>query len=135
MIDGTFCQVDAGQAAAGLREQLMVRTEADADLQHVPVPRLGCVGKRGNERLELVTAPAVREVARSVPAVKVEIFAAGRCVPEVVNAAKGIRRSDRGHCQKPTADRGRARAWPILAGAGSRKCRHQISMHISPRMV
>ena len=92
MIDRTLCQVDAGQAAAGLGEQLMVRAEADADLQHVPVPRLGGVGKRGNERLELVSPAALREIARLVAAAKVEVLAAGCRVPEVVDAADGVHR-------------------------------------------
>jgi hypothetical protein len=61
VIDPTFGQIDAGQPAASLGEQLMVRAKADANFQHVAVPGRGGVGKCGNERFELVSPAALSQ--------------------------------------------------------------------------
>src|SRR5262245_48513407 len=100
----------------------MIGAEADAYLQHVAIACGGGVRKRHDEGLELVAPVSLRAKRRGVPTAKVEIFPAGTRIPEVMDTSERIVGRQRVHAA-------------IGCGFRSTKLRHQISTHISPRIV
>ena len=85
VLHGPRGEVDTEQVSAGLGESLVVSAETDADLQNPLPPRCRKLRKIDDERFQRIPSLGLPLVSHAIGTVEVQVFAAHRIIPEIVN--------------------------------------------------